>query len=117
MKLGSHPGVHACPIRTLRQLKAISAPFAQSETQPTTAFLVGSRLRYWLYPFLKRPCLERASKPLLRLLCSQHSKHQVLGASPIWAIFVCLVAISGSQLRRIPKRRSSQNSYSTNSGE
>ena len=40
MKLSGHPRFHACPTRTLRQLKALSPPFAQSETQPTTAFSV-----------------------------------------------------------------------------
>src|SRR5215213_4341143 len=40
MKLSSHPRFHACPTRTLRQLKALSPPFAQSEAQPTTAFSV-----------------------------------------------------------------------------
>ena len=38
MKLGSHPGFHACRTRTLRRLKVLSPPFAQSETQPATAF-------------------------------------------------------------------------------
>src|SRR5215216_4282104 len=38
MKLSSHPRFHVCPSRTLRQLKVLSPPFAQSETQPTTAF-------------------------------------------------------------------------------
>src|SRR5215212_392699 len=40
MKLSSHPRFHACPTRNLRRLKALSPPFAQSETQPTTAFSV-----------------------------------------------------------------------------
>src|SRR5215208_1625371 len=40
MKLSSHPRFHACPTRNLRQLKALSPPFAQSETQPTTALSV-----------------------------------------------------------------------------
>src|ERR671916_81137 len=40
MKLCSHPRFHECPTRTLRRLKAFSPPFAQSETQPTTAFSV-----------------------------------------------------------------------------
>src|SRR5215216_6388039 len=38
MKLSSHPRFHVCPSRTLRQLKVLSPPIAQSETQPTTAF-------------------------------------------------------------------------------
>src|SRR5918995_1642060 len=38
MKLSAHPRFHVCPTRSLRQLKALSPPFAQSETQPTTAF-------------------------------------------------------------------------------
>jgi hypothetical protein len=33
-------------------------------------FLLGSRLRYWLCPSLKRPELGRASKPLLRVIHS-----------------------------------------------
>src|SRR4051794_28387439 len=40
MKLSSHPRFHASASRTLRQLKALSPPLAQSETQPTTAFSV-----------------------------------------------------------------------------
>src|SRR5215213_7186804 len=40
MKLSSHPRFHACPTRNLRRLKALSPPFAQRETQPTTAFSV-----------------------------------------------------------------------------
>jgi hypothetical protein len=40
MNLSFHPRFHACPIRTLLQLKALSSPFAQSETQPSTAFSV-----------------------------------------------------------------------------
>src|SRR5215204_7107470 len=40
MKLSPHPGFHPCPTRTLQQLKAISPPFSQSETQPTSAFSV-----------------------------------------------------------------------------
>ena len=44
-------------------------------------------MRYWLCPSLiERPFVEQASKPLLRLLCSQHSKHQVLGATPEWIV-------------------------------
>jgi hypothetical protein len=49
--------------------------------------LGGSRLRYWLCPTLiERPFVEQASKPLLRLLYSQHSNHQVLGATPKWIV-------------------------------
>src|SRR5215207_10061543 len=40
MKLSCHPRFHACPSRAIRQLKALSPPFAQSETQPTTALSV-----------------------------------------------------------------------------
>src|SRR5215208_5166682 len=40
MKLCSHPRFHACPTRTIRRLKALSPPLAQSETQPTTALSV-----------------------------------------------------------------------------
>jgi hypothetical protein len=40
------------------------------------------------------------------------------GVSLKWAIFVVTWALlAGSELRRMPKRRSSQNSYSTHSGE
>src|SRR5215210_7093064 len=40
MKLCCHPRFHECPTQILRRLKALSPPFAQSETQPTTAFSV-----------------------------------------------------------------------------
>src|SRR5215208_3373601 len=38
MKLSFHPRYHGCPSLTLRELKVLSPPFAQSETQPTLAF-------------------------------------------------------------------------------
>src|SRR5215212_9554428 len=36
----AHPGFHPCLSPTLRSLKSLSPPLAQSETQPTTAFSV-----------------------------------------------------------------------------
>src|SRR5215212_2252351 len=73
MKLSSQPGFHLCLSPTLR-----------SESDPTiaegplTSFrpkrnatdhcFLGSRLRYWLCPSLRRPEFERASKPLLRVV-------------------------------------------------
>src|ERR671916_3204896 len=41
MKLCSHPGFHECPTRTLRRLKALSPPFAQSETDHRFSSVAG----------------------------------------------------------------------------
>src|SRR5919112_3901982 len=74
MKLSSHPRFHAClsrPYEGSRQSHLLT-PKAKRNQPP---LFVGSRLRYWLCPSLKRPWLERASKPLLWVvrLPSSHS--------------------------------------------
>jgi hypothetical protein len=59
------------------------------------------------------PSEEGGPRQSHRVTQQRHcSKHEVLGASPLWTIFVCHVAISGAELRRMPKRRSSANRVS-----
>src|SRR5687767_5460319 len=63
MKLSFHLRFHAClprPYEGSRPSHLLS-PTAKRNRPP---LYVGSRLRYWLYPSLKRPSSERASKPL-----------------------------------------------------
>jgi hypothetical protein len=50
---------------------------------------VGSRLRYWLYPFLKRPWLERASKPL-HFGLFHHQVHIVATVAGVSRRFACV---------------------------
>jgi hypothetical protein len=52
---------------------------------------------------------QRGGTPQPRSVVQRHhgSKHVVLGASPIWTIFVCQVTIPGSELRRTLNSRTS----------
>src|SRR5215212_719883 len=74
MKLSFHRRFHACLARPYEGSRPSHLLFPKAKRNRAPHF-IGSRLRYWLYPFLKRPWLERASKPLLRVvsLPSSHS--------------------------------------------
>src|SRR5215211_4999382 len=67
MKLSSHPRFHGCLSRPYEGSRQSHLLFPKAKRNRPPLF-IGSRLRYWLYPFLKRPWLERASKPLLRVV-------------------------------------------------
>src|SRR5215217_7595036 len=108
MKLSSHPRFHACLSRPYEGSRQSHLLFPKAKRNRPPLF-VGSRLRYWLYPSLKRPWLERASKPLLWVvrLPSAHSSDCVRRVKTF-----CLL-----ELLRTPSMRSAQNSPSTHLGE
>src|SRR5215216_5201 len=99
MKLSFHPRFHACLSRPYEGSRQSHLLFPKAKRNRPPLF-VGSRLRYWLYPSLKRPYSERASQLLLWVvpLPSAHSSDR------------------GRRVKTFCLRRTSQNSPSRHFG-
>src|SRR5918995_1238485 len=79
-------------------------------TTSVAAIIVKRRMsRRILPPFLKAGVRHPTSTAVTKKAYSPGGGR----ASPIWTIFVCHVATFWDRIRRMPKRRSSQNTYST----
>src|SRR5215212_7387036 len=95
MKLSFHPRfmrVRHGPYDSSKLYHLLSPKAKRNRASP---LLGGSRLRYWLCPPLLKAPIYRAGF-LASTLCFDYvdqryygSKYEVLGASPIWTIFVC----------------------------
>jgi hypothetical protein len=109
-KLSSHPRFHACPTRNLLQLKVLSPPFAQSETQPTTAFSVAG-CATGSARLLSAQKLGRASQPLLRVVPLQVKI--VATEAGVSRPFLVTLNFGESTFRNCPKRGTS-NALSVN---